>query len=359
MNQWFVTQKVMSTPRRQQLYWNHLGRQLKMWKSYRIADAHALKLLKLWLGYEFLDLMDEFGRIPMPYFNEVRRRLGYKTFSLLLDDIRRSQSFYIVGNSEENITAIFSPVWHSYEKSDGLLLRGSCKEESQNESQNDGYSKNINTKKILTGSNAMAISHEMSPSDETKNMKREVFVRRRIVKDYFTWVLRQTDSEHRMMVDDLLFRIRNPRKKSGESIPELALTEEQGRETFQIMVDNYLVPYFQTREEFFKPSFIQHPEKRVYWLSRLFKKFGAGFIYKARDHWRKVCKDLEAEALVAAGQQQMQHRPHSPYEWEDPQGIRWYVAPNGSRLKIPPDAAPRPSETSTFNYISNKWNIPD
>lgn len=350
----------MPSPRRPQVFWNHLGRQLKMWKSYRIVDAHALKLLKLWLGYDFLDLMDEFGRIPVPYFNEVRRRLGYKTFALLLDDIRRSQSFYIVGNSESDITAFFSPLWHNYEAADGVLLRGSMKvEESQNESQNGGYSKEIskeiNNKENPTGGNATAISDVTNPADETQHLKREVFVRRRIVKDYFTWLLRQQDSEHRSMVDDLMFRICNPRRKSGEHIPELALNEAQGKEVFQIMVDSYLVPYFQTREEFFKPTFIQHPEKRVFWLSRLFKKYGGDFIYKARNRWRRVRKDLEAEALAMADQQQMQYRPHSPHEWEDPQGNRWYIAPNGSRYTIPQGSPPRPTETSTFNYISQKW----
>lgn len=346
----------MSAPRRPQVYWNHLGRQLKMWKSYRIVDAHALKLLKLWLGYEFLDLMDEFGRIPVHYFNEVRRRLGYKSFTLMFEDIRRSQSFYIVGNSESDITAFFSPIWHNYEAADGMLLRGSMRIE---ESQNDGYSKEIskeiNNKEISTGSNATAIRVENNPADETRNLKREVFVRRRIVKDYFTWILRQSDSEHRSMVEDLMFRICNPRDKSGKSIPELALTEAQGKEVFQIMVDNHLVPYFQTREEFFKPAFIQHPEKRVFWLSRLFKNYGGDFIYKARNRWRRVRKDLEAEALAMADQQQMQYRPHSPHEWEDPQGNRWYIAPNGSKYTIPAQAEPRPSETSTFNYITNSW----
>ena len=153
----------MPTPRRPQVFWNHLGRQLKMWKSYRIVDAHALKLLKLWLGYDFLDLMDEFGRIPVPYFNEVRRRLGYKTFALLLDDIRRSQSFYIVGNSESDITAFFSPIWHNYEAADGVLLRGSMKvEESQNESQNESPAatvfKDYNNKEYPNGVTAEAVS---------------------------------------------------------------------------------------------------------------------------------------------------------------------------------------------------------
>lgn len=346
----------MSIPRRPQVYWNHLGRQLKMWKSYHIIDAHALKLLKLWLGYEFLDLMDEFGRIPIHYFNETRRRMGYKTFALLLDDIRRSRSFYIVGNSETNITAFFSPIWHNYEPADGVLLRGSMQiDESQNESQNGSYSKEINNKENPTGGNAMAIRVENNPADETENVKRDVLVRRRIVKDYFAWLLRQQDSEHSSMVDDLLFRIRNPRRKNGEHIPELALNENQSREVLQIMIDTYLVPYFQTREEFFKPAFIQHPEKRVFWLSRLFRNYGGDFIYKARNRWRKVRKDLEAEALAMADQQQMQHRPHSPHEWEDPQGNRWYIAPNGSKYTIPAQAEPRPSETSTFNYISNSW----
>lgn len=344
-------------PRRPQVGWNHLGRQLKMWRSYHIVDAHALKLLRLWIGYEFLDLMDEFGRFPIYNLNEIRRRLGYKYTSLMIDDIRISKSFYIVGNSESDITAIFSPVWHFYDPQDGQLLSGSsCTEESQNESQNGGYSKNIYNKNNPTGGNATAITEGAIPAiDETENMKREAIVRRHMVRDYFTWMQRQTNPEHQSLIDDILFRIRNPRNRNGEVLKDQVLDDAQAREVFQIMIDSCLVPYFQTREEFFKPTYIQHPEKRVFWLTNLFKRYSGNFIIRARRQWQRTHKELEAQAQVIADQQQMQYRPRSPYEWEDPDGFRWYLSPTGVKLMIPADAEPRPSDSATFNYISRTW----
>ena len=186
-------------PRRQELDLLTLARQLRMWRSYHIPDAHALKLLKLWLGFEFMDLMDDFGRIPVPYFNEVRRRLGYKTFMNLLADIRRCQSFYIVGDSGQDITAIFSPVWHRYEEADGMLLSGSITLKSAQSSvvKCDEF-KVLYNQVIPTGSNATAFSKEekeVSQGDELnpENRDRNRLARRNLIREYFEWVRRKED----------------------------------------------------------------------------------------------------------------------------------------------------------------------
>ena len=343
-------------PRRASATFKYLERQLKLWRSYRINDAHCNKMLRLWMGGEFVDLMDEAGRIPVYHLNEVRRRLGYKTSMLLIDDIRRSRSFYIVGLNEKDLVAIGTPRWYNYEPEDGILLSGSIPvEESQKESQNATHSIVENKIVVLTGGNTTVFSHEGSPEDETAKMKREVLARRRIVKEYFAWLQRQKDSDHKSLVEDTLYRLCNPTKKTGEKITELALTPEQGKEAFQILVDDYLVPYFQTREDFFKKSYMEKPETRIHWLKNFFRNYTGSLIVKARKRWRHKSKELEAQAIADAAEMQMQYRPRSPHEWEDPDGNRWYVTHNGSHQQIPPEAEPRPSETAMYNSIAKRW----
>ena len=346
-------------PRRPQIRWNHLGRQLKLWRSYHINEVHCNKLLRLWVGYEFLDLLDEFGRIPVQCFNEARRRLGYKTSSLMLDDVRRCRSFYLVGINENQQTAIFSPIWRNYDPIDGMLLTGSIPvEESHSESQPGDYSIEDNKIEVLTGGNTTVFSTEGCPEDETANMKRITLARRRIVKDYFTWLQRQQDSDHRYLYDDIIYRLCNPKKRTGEKIAELTLTPEQGKEAFQILVDDFLVPYFQTREDFFKKGYMEKPETRIHWLKNFFRHYAGDSICKARKRWRHRSKELEAQAIADAAEMQMQYRPRSPHEWEDSDGNRWYVAQNGSHMMIPEEAEPRPSAEAQYNSIAKRWIDP-
>lgn len=330
-------------PRRPEVYWNHLGRQLKLWRAYKITDAHALKLLKLWLGYEFTDLMDPFGRYPVQYFNEIRRRLGYAHWSVLLADLRSCRSFFLVGTSDENITAVFSPIWHEWEEADGTILAGSCDtKESQTLSQTFDVSKNINTKNNPTGSNDGALP-------------RDVVVRRRIVSDYFKWLVRQPQSEQKALVENLRWRIANPTDHKGNALPQYALNSEQTDEVWDVMVENVFVPYFQTRDDFFRAAYMQHPENRIWWLTNLMKKWAAKSIVQARNIWRRRYRDIEAEKAQTLNELQMQYRPRSPYEWETPDGTRWYETAKGGKQQIPAEAEPRPSEKAEFNYMKNQW----
>ena len=157
------------------------------------------------------------------------------------------------------------------------------------------------------------------------------------------------------MVENLLYRICHPKDKQGHLLTDQELTPEQGEEVWQVMVETQFVPYFQTRENFFSANYMQHPAKRVWWLAKLFARFGSSFIYKARAKWRSNQKASLAEAEHQRDLHEQQNRPYSPHEWVDGQGARWYITPQGWRYQLPPEALPRPSETSVFNYISNTW----
>ena len=175
-------------PIRPYFYWNQLGRQLKVWHHVcHISDAHASKLLRLWLGYEFTDLMDEFGRIPVMNFNEMRQRMGFAKYKAMMDCIRASRSFGIVGNDEEHVSAIYSPVWHNYEAADGKLLSGSYKDEDSQKSTQDFESLNNNTiNKTTVSDTGVSDASLSSVAEKGKNdTDRDVFVRRQMVKESF------------------------------------------------------------------------------------------------------------------------------------------------------------------------------
>lgn len=331
----------MVTQRRPAVRVEDLGRQLRMWRTYRMNDTHAHKMLRLWLGYEFRDLMDVYGRFPVQYFNEIRRRLGFRTLSLLLENVRTCQSFYIVGTDEEHISAFFSSVWHNYEEADGHLLKGSSSLKKLSDS--DASKDNI-IKRNPTGGNADAFS-----------LERDEWVKRRQVSDYFKWMRSQTDAEHVSVVASAMNRIRCPHDKKGNLLKDLMLTETEAEEVWEILVATQLVPYFTAREEFFKPDFMQHPGNRVHWMKNFFKKFVGRMITEACKQWRKRRVDIEAEVARRRDEAQQQNRPRSPHEWEDADGLRWYQLPDGKRQQIPAEAEPRPSETSIFNYIRKQW----
>lgn len=257
--------------------WKHLGRQIKIWRHYHITDAHALKLLRLWLGYEFSDLMDEYGRIPLPYFNELRRRLCYKTHVLMLDDIKRSKSFFIVGFSENNITAIFSPLWHTYESADGKLISGP---ESIDESQ----MRVANATVLYTSNNIYnpnGVTAEAVSFDEGSD-QRDVFARRNIIRNYFTWLTQQTDLDHKTLVEDIRYHLQHAIGKNGKVMKEYSIRDEEVSDAYKLFVEKFMIPYFSRRQDFFKPDYMSHPEKRIYWLRNFFKRSMSGYGTKVR-----------------------------------------------------------------------------
>lgn len=297
---------MAAAPQRPQLDWNFLGRQLKIWKHRGINDGHITKMLKLWLGYEFMDLMDDAGKIPRFYFNEVRQRLGYKTWGLMLDDIRRSQSFYLVncGNKEtEDADFFFSPIWHSYEQSDGKLLAGSIPiSESQNESQkvSQNATQNIvylNNIVYPNGVNARAFSFGEGTIIPDGNQKQMYLAKRKVVREYFAWFVNQTDSDHLSVIKDFKFKIANPVGKNGKSIPGMEMDEEKTKTVFKILIEDVLVPYFIKRESFFNKNFMSKPESRIWWLKNLFRKNANVFVQHAVNIWLKKRKQLEQEAF--------------------------------------------------------------
>ena len=339
----------------------YLGRQLKLWKRYGVSDSYAIKLMKIWIGYETRDLMDELGRYPAQNFNELRRRFNFVSTQKLLEKLQLCHSFYASGVKTDagiQICYVFSPVWHHYEETDGELLFGAEKSQDFSQDFDGNITENIyiNT----TVGNAEAFSPEggggrFEVNVEGLKMTDEKKIRQSIVRNYFKWIETSGDSDHKAFLADIKYRICNPRNKKGEIVDELKLTAQQGDEVCQILTDRILANYLSGREQFFSDNYMTHPEKRIYWMKNLMKKYGFGFIKDARDQWKKQHVEIEAEVAKKLQKEQKKYRPVCEFEWMDEEGVRWYEDYLGKPLQIPADALPRPSATSTYNLIKKEW----
>ena len=338
-----------------------IGRQLKFWKSYKVSDSYAIKLLKLWLGYETRDLMDELGRYPAQNFNELRRRLNFVSTQKLLEQLQLCHSFYASGVKTDagiQICYVFSPVWHHYEEADGELLFGA--EKSQDFSQD--FDANIT--EIIYNHTTVGNAEAFSPggeggrlegSGEGLKMPDNKKVRQGIVRDYFKWMETMGDGAHKALIADLKNRICNPRNKKGKIVEELKLPAQQGDEVYRILTNRVLTDYLSRRDSFFRDDYLAHPEKRIYWMTRLMQGYGFGFLKNARNLWERQHVDIEAAAASKVQEAERKYKPVSEFEWMDADGTRWFEDRLGKALTIPADAPPRPSITSTYIQFKKEW----
>lgn len=335
-----------------------IGRQLKLWKSYKVSDSYAIKLLKLWLGYETRDLMDELGRYPAQSFNELRRRFTYSSTAKFLDSVRQCRSFFAVGLENGTITHIFSPVFHLYEESDGYLIF------SGTESQDCAHNCDVSISENIYINTTVGNAEAFSPGGEGGGLavKGEGLkgvdnkkVRQGIVRDYFKWMETMGDGGHKAFIADIKNRICNPRNKKGEIVEDLKLTVQQGDEVYRILTDRVLTDYLSRKDPFFRDDYLAHPEKRIYWMTNLMKRYGFGFLKDARNLWQRQHVDIEAAAASKLQEAERKYRPVSEFEWMDADGTRWFEDRLGKALTIPADAPPRPSLTSTYIQFKKEW----
>ena len=344
-----------------------LGWMMREWHRNGVTDAHSAKMLRLWLGGEFTGYMDEKGRIAVRYLNEIRKYLNYPSSKNMIDDICRTESFYLFGAEDHSIHFIASPTWCIVEEKDEHLLLGysfrsrkdgtlSGQEMSQEMSQTFDAN-NINRYNNPTGGNPDGLPLCEGVSGNPKDalqIKRDKSEARRVVREYFHWVQQQTDEDHKALVNDMLLKLMEPRNLKGELIESQLLNREDAARVLNILLSTVLPDALSSRDKFFEAQFMAHPEKRIYWMRNLMKAYSCKYIARARELFtRRKDAVMEMEQQERTEQEE-QHRPLSPHEWQDTQGQRWYRW-QGSRLSIPPDAPPRPGDAVQWNRIVKEW----
>lgn len=336
-----------------------LGWIMRTWHHNKITDAHTSKMLRLWLGSEFTGYMDEKGWISVRYIADIRRYLGYSDNLSFLGDLTRTCSFYLLG-SDGTLSCFSSPLWHELNDAEKVgLMPGSLVPDiaDQQISAQTSAASNINIYNYPTGGNPDGLPLREGGDENTKDaleIKRDKGEARRVVREYFRWVQKQTDEDHKAMVNDILLKLMEPRNLKGELIESRQLNREDAARVLNILFSTVLPDALSSRNEFFGAKYMKYPEKRIYWMRNLMKNYGHKHIARARELFTRrkdVVLEMEQQELAA---REEQNRPLSPYEWQDAQGQRWYRW-QGCRSSIPPDAPPRPGEDCQWNRIVKEW----
>ena len=340
--------------------WEHLGRKLKVWRRTGLSDSHCLKLLRLWVGYEFRDLMDSRGRYPQKRFNEMRMRLNYMKTSDMLADIRRCRSFFLVGTDADSPSGIYSMLWHEWNESDGQLLPGSgdcmmqepANEKSQKFCQkSDWFKNNYNITNTTVGT---AYAGTLS-GNGLSDLNHEQQEKKRVVREYFSWLEQCTDAEHRGLLTTIKQMIAHPCDVHHKPLRQYHFSVREVEDIWNILITSVLPRYFMDREQFFSPGFMKKPERRIYWMQHTFPKYTRRQVLEAIHIWQKKAQYLEAEQRQTELSMIRQNRPFSEFEWLEADQNRYYLNQINQRMPIPADAPPRPSDNCDWNYIRQQW----
>lgn len=117
---------------------------------------------------------------------------------------------------------------------------------------------------------------------------------------------------------------------------------------------HYLADYFMTQgKNFMKQTY----EGQKIWLSRVLDKM------PAQRNIARAVSDVRMELNKNRSELRRQHRPLSPYEYQDQaSGQRFYdfIDPKDGRQKtepIPREAEKRPSATARWNKFAHEWKL--
>ena len=380
------------------VYVDYLGRQLYLWHQYGLTDARAYKLLRLWVGYGLTQYMDKEGRYTFHSFNQLRQLLGYKTIELMIDDLRRCQSFVLLScdidvsllrefNSMTpsrparelpgGLTCFYSPLWHALLETDGKPLSGSIPESRKNSRKCDDIYNNTIDNNIPSGGTASAVAageaaarqdgtgpthnghqeeYETLTVEELEALAaQELDLKRDEVRAYFRGLVKSTDSFQHHPISYLMKWLQRPTKYIPGKPKGFGLTAEEAQEVLEQMIQTELAEHFANDQHFWEPSKVNNPESRIFQVTRYIEKYSATLVNRSVNRWRKqqqADESLKARRLESAIRK---NRPLSPYEWQDPEGKRWMEGLRGRVTQIQADAPPRPSERAQWNYIDNCW----
>ena len=126
-------------------------------------------------------------------------------------------------------------------------------------------------------------------------------------------------------------------------------TRPRALQVLVILVNQFLIPYFDADPRFFKNSHTG----RIIWLQNLMKtRHGQSLMEQAIARLSsELSKDVEKKRKKLR-----EFRPVSPFEWKDPdKDIRYYDDPIDGKAEIPEDAPPRPADTAIWNVLSREW----
>ena len=105
---------------------------IRRWRAKGVTPGDTMKLMMLYLGIDRF-LSHELMVYPKTEFNKMRKDLGFKTITAMLDVIRQSESFIIVHHrSDDGVVAIVSPAFkYNLEYTNDLYVEVAGEDEAE------------------------------------------------------------------------------------------------------------------------------------------------------------------------------------------------------------------------------------
>lgn len=328
---------------------------IHQWKRRWLNDPTITKLLDLYLGMPAY--MNPKGIYPLCNFYDIRLSLRFSYTSALVAAVTNCRSFGMIWDeAHANVIAFYSPLW--YHKEDGNPTeppQNPAQKTPQDPAQDSAFNSNIiyninniyppedSRKGYPTGNETQnpaetdrAKTPEEIPSETPDG--ENISSSSSPATAFFHRLNASPEDKKRVLVP-LINRI-----AAGHNY-----TRPRALQGLIILVNQFLIPYFDSDPRFFKNSHTG----RIIWLQNLMKtRHGQSLMEQAVARLgSEMSKDLEEKRRKLR-----EFRPVSPFEWKDPdKGLRYYDDPIDGKVEIPEDAPPRPTDAAIWNVLSEEW----
>lgn len=338
---------------------SEMQKMIHQWKAKGVTDSAILKLLDLYLG--LTPYMTADGIYPIRNLYQICQSMKTTHTSTLLENIRKCSSFGLIWNEDHTgLLGFYSPLWFQGVKRDTLEtcvsvtgfaapVAGPASEVANPATTDDSILYNTNnnypseySRKGASSENAKENLHETQAENPS-----EVAVQTPAgsdtpatspAKEFFHLINAQPEEKKRILVPliDCIATRQN-------------YTRPRALEAVVILVNEILIPYFDSQPRFAKTS---HTGRTI-WLQNLMKtRHGDTLLQQAV---QKLSKTLQ-EGLEKQRKKRREFRPVSPFEWKDTdKDARYYDDPIDGKTEIPKEAPPRPSDNAIWNVLSKEW----
>lgn len=354
-----------------------LHRMLLHWKQAEVSPVQINKMLQLYLG-EY-NWMDATGKYPYVNFSEMRKCLNFSSIESFLKCLIKCKGFGFIfdknGHSYKNITAFYSPLWHStsdgtyYEVTNADLNFAIAKKKKEH-LQNDENSHQIDDHTMNNNYNNINNNIHSMVSKSESNLKRQDNSRETLPENCNLDAIKEFIEKLPSDAAACQIIIKPINEYTEQKFPTLKACCYEASNDSNLdcndcpasstilpnpatlrFLSHYLLTYLNARA---KTYATRDHDGRIYWISNLIKY---DFMHKMMD---RAVSDFIKQHGGSERAMQQQNRPLSPYEYQDPlthQRLYDFTNQAGKQCqaRIPANAAPRPSDTVYWNKFSKTW----
>ena len=312
------------------------------WHTSGLTDTQIRKMLMLYFGEPAW--MNQQKLYDSYRFSDITEGLRFHSRHDFVEILLRCSGFGFIWkndekpHTEQNLMAFYTPIWHVSDEKD---MENSHDLNESVQTLHPIINNNINNKKKNISKNVMGC--KTCTAEHEKEVEAAA-------KELLNYIGTDPDAYAKVVkpVNEITQKL-NPNLYIN---PEDACPTNMATNTF---FNDYLYPYLLKNSKALMN--IKNPVGKSIWLANLIK-----YDFMQKNIMRAV-NDATKYLKLHAAEMMRQYRPISNFEYQDKASKqRFYDTARcdgtQEQHRIPPDAAPRPSDNAAWNKFSHTWVIP-